>query len=132
MSSFFTALILVVLPVAGTLVFHRAKAQPLSGDALVVAQIRKAGSDLKKPHLVEFFLYFPTEASAKHVAERLTSMGYKAEIKPAATGKLPWLTFATRNMILEVAELERLRQILTRISAAENGEHDGWGTSIIK
>jgi len=132
MSSSLAILVLIALVAAGAFSLRRADAQQLSGDAQVVAQLRQAGSDLGKPHTVEFFMYFPAEASAKHVAERLKNMGFKAEVKPAAQGALPWLTFATRSMVVEVAELERLRQVLTGLSAAEHGEYDGWGTSIVK
>ena len=133
MSSLVTALILVAVLAAGIFVIRRVDSRPISGDAQAVAQLRDAGSDLAKPHLVEFFMYFPAEASAKHVAEKLNSMGFKAQVKPAAAGSaLPWLTFATRSMIPEVAELERLRKNLTSLSAGEHGEYDGWGTSIVK
>ncbi|UUZ47407.1 ribonuclease E inhibitor RraB [Massilia sp. B-10] len=47
-----------------------------TGDAQVVAQLRKAGSDLSKPHPVEFFLYFPSKAAADRVSDKLNSMGF--------------------------------------------------------
>ena len=104
----------------------------LSGDAEVVAQLRRAGSDLSKQHPVEFFLYFPSKSAADRVSGRLNSMGFNAVVEPAATGKLPWLTYATKNMVPEAAELERLRGVLDALSESEQGEYDGWGTPIVK
>ena len=109
-----------------------AKPQKPSADAQVIAQLRNAGSDLSKPHQIEFFMYFPSEAGAKHVSMRLVSLGFTAEVKRAASGSVPWLTLAKRSMIPEVAELERLRVVLGQLSASEQGNYDGWGTPIVK
>jgi len=129
-----TTFVLVAAAVVVAAIFFMRQAKPpeLSGDAQVVAQLRKAGSDLSKPHPVEFFMYFPSEIGAKHVSDKLNSIGFNAETKPAASGNLPWLTLATRSMVPEVAELERLRTVLSELSASEQGTYDGWGTPIVK
>jgi hypothetical protein len=103
-----------------------------TGDAEVVAQLRKAGSDLSKPHPIEFFLYFPSKAAADRVSDKLNSMGFHAAVEPPVQGKLPWLTYATKNMVPATAELERLRSVFDALSASEQGEYDGWGTPIVQ
>ena len=103
-----------------------------SGDAEVVAQLRKAGSDLSKPHPVEFFLYFPSKAAADRVSDKLNSMGFDVAVEPAAQGKLPWLAYATKSMVPASAELERLRSVFDALSASEQGEYDGWETPIVQ
>lgn len=117
---------------ACVLLLRRPRAPVLSGDAKVVEQLRQAGSDLSKPHVVEFFMYFPAEAGALNVARKVGEAGFTAEVKPAASGNLPWLTFATRSMVVTVEEMERLRSTLTELCEAEHGEYDGWGTPVVK
>ncbi len=77
-------------------------------------------------------MYFPSEASALSVAEKLNAQGFKAMVKPAVSGGMPWHILATRTMIPEVQELERVRGLLTPLCESEHGEYDGWGTPIVK
>ena len=128
------AIVVIVAAVAVLAVFlmRRTAVQTLDGDAGVMEQLRIAGSDLQKPHTVEFFLYFPTEAGAHHVAQKLGTMGFLPEVKAAAAGSnLPWLLFATRSMIPKLEELSRLRKLLGELAADEQGQYDGWGTPIV-
>lgn len=75
-----------------------ASAAEPTGDGDVIARLREAGSDLTKPHFVEFFMYFPSEAAAKRVADKLISLGFSSTVEPAASpDSLPWHTFATRQ-----------------------------------
>ena len=124
--------IVVLVAVLAVLLMRPTAVQTLDGDAAVIEQLRIAGSDLQKPHTVEFFLYFPSEAGAQHVAEKLDAMGFVPEVKVAAAGSnLPWLLFATRSMVPKLEELGRLRILLRELAAAEQGEYDGWGTPIV-
>jgi hypothetical protein len=65
--------VLIVIAYAGK--GYRAAAEPKSGDALVLAQLKKAGSDLSKPHSIEFFLYLPTQETAEKAADQIRSKG---------------------------------------------------------
>jgi hypothetical protein len=38
-------------------------------------QLAKAGSDLKKPHDIDFFFYFPTQDAAEKAAPNLAELG---------------------------------------------------------
>jgi hypothetical protein len=127
------ALLVVAAAVAvGALLLRRATAVEPTGDAAVIAQLRKAGSDLSKPHPVELFMYFSSEAAAKRVADKLTTQGFTSLVKPAASGSLPWHTFATRNLVPTAEAMVKLREELTALCASESGEYDGWGTPIVK
>ena len=77
-----TKTIVVVILAAALSVFllqysRGARAQ-LDPDAKVIAQLKKAGSDLSKPHLIEFLFYFPSRESADRVASTLKSRGFSA------------------------------------------------------
>jgi hypothetical protein len=104
----------------------------LSPDASVLWQLRKAGSDLRKSHNIEFFMYFPSEAAAQRVARSLVTNGFVVRVNPAAGGEQEWVALATRTMVPELAKLEQIRALLTTISESESGDYDGWGTPVIK
>src|SRR4051812_17795833 len=77
-------------------------------DNSVLIQLRKAGSDLSKPHHIEFFLYFPTQAVAEQAAPKIRAAGFDVEVKQAAQGS-EWLCFATRTMVPALAALQKIR-----------------------
>jgi len=52
-------------------------------DQAVLVQLRKAGSDLSKPHNIEFFLYFPTRSVAEMAASPIRDAGFEVEVKRA-------------------------------------------------
>jgi hypothetical protein len=124
--------VLLAVVAAAAFFFFRGTGSEAGPDTAVISQLRQAGSDLSKPHDIEFFMYFPSEAAAATVASALTSQGFRVEVKPSAGGKSEWLALATRSMVPEAAELVRLRAVLTEISSAQKGDYDGWGTPIVK
>src|SRR5580698_1527080 len=65
-------------------------------DESVLIQLTKAGSDLSKPHKIEFFLYFPTQASAEQAAPRIRDDGCEVEAKKQPND---WICLATKTMI---------------------------------
>ena len=99
-------------------------------DQQVLNQLREAGSNLVKPHDIEFFLYFPTEKSANAAALELRNEGVDVEVKPAADGSA-WLCAATKRMLPEHGELSRLRITFNAIAKKFDGEYDGWGTGVV-
>jgi hypothetical protein len=128
-----TSLLLVVLGavVLGLFVWPRiAKAQQ-DPDAQVLAQLRKAGSDLSKPHPIEFFLYVPTKEAAQRLESQVRALHFESKVQPAAQGS-QWLVLATKSMVPKQADLVLVRQQFTALAAAEKGEYDGWGTPVVK
>ena len=53
-------------------------------DEAVIIQLRKAGSDLSKPHTIDFYLYFPSQSAAEKAAAQMRQTGYTVEVKRAA------------------------------------------------
>jgi hypothetical protein len=105
--------------------------QKTDPDEAVLAQLRKAGSNLSKYHKIEFFLYFPKETIAKEAGQRIKQAGFDVEVRRAAKGP-DWLCFATRTMVPELAALQRIRRKFNAIAASLGGEYDGWGTGVVK
>jgi hypothetical protein len=100
-------------------------------DGQVLKQLATAGSDLSKPHQVEFFLYFPDEARASEACRELTVEGYSAKVDRAATGP-QWLCFATKPIVPAHATMVAIRARMNALAQAGNGEYDGWGTPIAR
>ena len=100
-------------------------------DEEVLAQLKKAGADLSKPHKIEFFLYFPEETAAKEAGARIKQAGFDVDVRRAAQGP-EWLCFATRAMVPELAALQKIRREFVALAASFGGEYDGWGTKVVK
>ncbi len=112
-----------------------ANAAPLGTDSdadqRVLEQLRAAGSDLSKPHDLEFYLYFPTEEAASRVAGKIRSDGFNVEVKLAAQGSA-WLCYATKRMVPERNKIVALGKRFRAFAQEFDGEYDGWETSIVK
>ena len=114
----------------GILDLFRSK-QKADLDQLVLVQLRKAGSDLSKPHNIEFFLYFPAQSVAESSSLKVRDAGFEVEVKKATQGD-SWLCFAKRTMIPALTDLQRIRQNFVEFAGSMNGEYDGWGTQIVR
>ena len=102
-----------------------------AADAQVLRQLKEAGSDLTKPHAVEFFLYLPTEIGARAAAEELTARSYDTKIDQAATGD-QWLCLATRSFVPTQEAIDATRAEFEALATRLAGEYDGWGTPVVK
>jgi regulator of RNase E activity RraB len=123
---------LVALVIAGVLIYSRLGASDeLSTDGQVIQQLKKAGSNISKPHDIEFFFYFPTLEAAERIATELKSEGFTAKAELAAKGN-EFVVLATKSMIPSDVELTALRQKFNAMSASEKGDYDGWGSPVVK
>jgi hypothetical protein len=102
---------------------------PDDPDGQVLAQLVKAGSDLSKPHNLEFFLYFPERPVAEATAQHLMQVGFQANVTPAAQGS-DWLCLATRTMVPSHKQLVEISAQMEALARSGGGEYDGWGTEV--
>ena len=100
-------------------------------DQQVLDELRKAGSDLNKPHKIDFYLYFPTKEKANTAAEEISKQGLSADVRTAATGS-DWLCLGRKEMVPKHADLVGLRRFFEEITKKRNGEYDGWETAVVK
>jgi regulator of RNase E activity RraB len=100
-------------------------------DESVLTQLKKAGSDLSKPHKIEFFLYFPSQAAAEQAAPRVRAAGFEVEVRQAAKGN-DWLCFTTKTMVPKLSDLQQIRRDFASLTASSGGDYDGWGTPVVK
>jgi len=126
--------IIVLALLLGTAAFRsfgqQASAPPANDDA-VIEQLRLAGSNLSKPHPINFYLYAPTQESAERIAGVLSKQGFQVKVEHAATGP-DWLALATKEVVPTSAALTNLRRDLTALALREHGDYDGWEAPIVK
>ena len=104
---------------------------PPNPDAEVIEQLRQAGSDLSKPHPIEFYFYFPTEGAADKACEKLASQSYSVVVRPSASTNES-LCLATKSLIPTVDELNRLSSEFEALATELGGEYDGWGSPVVQ
>ena len=109
----------------------REGAMAQDGDAQVIEQLRLAGSDLSKPHAIEFFLYLPNEAKAQEASTQLQAQGYDTKVQRGATGS-DWLCLATKSIVPTHMALLQAREELGALASRLGGEYDGWGAPVAK
>ena len=100
-------------------------------DAATLTALARAGSDLRQPHDLEFFLYLPTAAAAEGVATSLRADGFVTQVSLDEKGS-EWLCLATRQMRPDASELGLLRTRLSALASAAGGEYDGWGATVVE
>ncbi|MGE0883904.1 MAG: ribonuclease E inhibitor RraB [Blastocatellales bacterium] len=98
-------------------------------DRTVLDQLKQAGSNLSKPHDLEFYLYFPAEESAQQAAEKLEADGFEGELRPSAANA-SWLCLVRKRMVPELNEIVAIRKKLTSLAREFKGEYDGWETKV--
>lgn len=100
-------------------------------DELVLVRLRKAGADIAKPHNIEFFFYFPSQAVADQAAAHIRDSGFQVVVEKSARGD-DWLCLATKTMVPDLSVLQNIRKDFERLATSLNGEFDGWGTEVEK
>jgi hypothetical protein len=121
---FHIVLALVVLAACGS------DAPAPNPDAEVIEQLRQAGSDLRKPHPIEFFFYFPTESAANRACGDLRFQDFSVTVRQGASTS-DFLCLATKSLIPTVEELNRLSAEFEGFAVKLGGEYDGWGSPVI-
>ena len=104
--------------------------QALSADAQVIEQLRKAGSNLSKPHSIDFNLDFTDESSAEAAHSELVGRGYTSdlhEIPDAAA----WSITVKKIMLPREADIATLGREFSTVASKHNGSYDGWGAEVV-
>src|SRR5258708_4299345 len=96
----------------------------------VLNQLRETGSDIKKPHKFDFYLYFPSKDAAGRAADKVRESEFTAEVLPAVSGGR-WICLANVTIVPEVAPLDEIGCFLEQVAAALEGEFDGWESDVI-
>src|SRR3981189_1026855 len=102
---------IVATAVAAIAAFFARGAQGQSSkDGQVIAQLKKFGSDLSRPHPIEFYLYMPTREGADRVVANVRALGCGIKKVDRAAAGPGWLVLATKTMVPLESELSELRR----------------------
>jgi len=104
-------------------------AQDVAQDNEVLDQLRSAGSDLAKPHHIEFYLYLPSQEDAEGAEGELRALGYNVTVR-AAPDSSNWLCLASRTMMPTIEELTNARGVFKGLALRYQGAYDGWEAAI--
>lgn len=107
----------------------RANAAEIAEDAEALSQLRAAGSDLAKPHTVEFYLYVSSEADADAAAAAIRPLGYTVAVT-AGEEESSWLCTAKKTMLPTIEEITVARSLFKRMALKYQGAYGGWNTAI--
>ena len=107
----------------------RANAVEIAEDTEALSQLRAAGSDLAKPHKVEFYLYVPSEAAAEAAAASIRPLGYAVTVS-AGEDEANWLCLASRTMLPTIENLAVARSLFKGLALKHQGAYGGWNTAI--
>ena len=97
----------------------------LSDEQSTVEELEEAGADLSQPLPVQHFLYFPLSSLAYGASAELRGQGFDAEVEEDFE-QGEWVVVATRQMLVSVGELRRLRARLSALAEGRGGVYDGW------
>jgi regulator of ribonuclease activity B len=91
---------------------------------------QSAGSDLSKPHKIEFILFVPTREAAYRLESKLIGLHFETNVAPEKPGL--WLVLATKSMVPTHAGLVWIRDQLTTLASAEKGAYSHWNMTVVK
>lgn len=100
-------------------------------DSQALIALREAGSDLSKPHPIEFYLYFPAKTDADDVGVQLREEGFDVTVRLGADD-MNWLVLARRTMVPEQRLLVGLRNKFEALADSLGGEYDGWEAMVVR
>ena len=104
---------------------------PNSGD-FILGQLRRFGSDVNRKHEVSFWLYFPTEDSARQAAHRAKAAGLSPEVSPPLEDRPDgqWLCLLYCPQVPDESLLDGIGQFCGALATEFNGKFDGWEASL--
>lgn len=125
------ALLALLIVIAAVLVIAAQHRGGWASDRDVLEQLRRDGSDLSRPHPVEFFFHFASRDIALKVAEILSSEGFATSVGPGA-GSRYQILLASKVIVPLASDLAALRARFAILSAAEGGTYEGWASVVVR
>jgi len=99
-------------------------------DARVIAALKDAGSDLTKPHPIDFyFVEFPDRVSADRFAQSLRDTGWKFDVHQSPDSS-DWTVIASTVMVPDAYEISLTSAKLRKIAPQYGGDYDGWEAAV--
>jgi hypothetical protein len=107
-------------------------------DQDVIAQLKRNGSDVRKPTDVVHYLYIPSRRDAEEASRRSAAAGYRAAVGEPL-GKLPngtvekrYSVIVHKTMVPSLGNVRRARTFFESLAHRFGGEYDGWEAAVTK
>ena len=100
-------------------------------DEAVISQLKNAGSNLSKPHKIDFFLYFGDEIAATNVKDIIQkeNPSDSMAVEKSAQGN-GFVLQLQRIIVPDLSVLQDVRIRFNELAQKYGGRYDGWGTEI--
>jgi regulator of RNase E activity RraB len=100
-------------------------------DRHILKLLKKRGSNFRKPHAIEFYVYFKTKTAAKKALGLIQKKGFHVELLSDVSGKR-WICLSIIGMLPRYGAIQALKRKLNTVAKPLGGHCDGWGTQIEK
>lgn len=99
-------------------------------DALVIKALKDNGSNLKKPHNIDFNFDFTAFEQAAPVAQALDKDGF--EVKMFENDDGTFTIEAKKTLAPDLKVMRELTKQFNFLTDKHGGVYDGWGTEIVE
>ena len=103
---------------------------PTDPDQAALQALRKAGSDLTKPHPFDFYVYHSDQPGAAQICDQLAVEGFQTTVREGAVAG-EWLCLANQQLVPTLENLSDMQSHLSNLAGKYGGEYDGWETVIV-
>ena len=99
-------------------------------DYKTIKALEEHGSDLSKPHDIDFFLDFDKFEQAAPIAQAMDKDGFK--VKMFENGDGTYTIEAKKSIVPSLETMREITSQLNSLTERYGGNYDGWGTEIVE
>jgi len=99
-------------------------------DAKVIEALKNNGSDITKPHEIDFFLDFEKFESAAPVAQSMDKDGFKVKMYKNDDGT--YTIEAKKTLVPSLSNMIEITNKLNSLTEQYGGNYDGWGAEVVE
>ncbi len=101
-------------------------------DYKIIKALKENGSDLSKPHLIDFFFDFNAneQEQAKTIVNIVKKEGFSCNLHKNDDGT--YTIQANKSLIPTLESMQAITQQFKQLTKKNGGKYDGWGTEIVK
>lgn len=99
-------------------------------DELVIRALTNNGSDITKPHDIDFNFDFSSLEQAASIARAIDAEGYIVKMYENDDGTLT--IEAKKSVVPSVENMQAITRRFEELTEKYGGHYDGWGTEIVE
>lgn len=97
----------------------------------ILRLLKKRGSNLGKPHAIEYYVYFKSKASARKARAVIREKGFHVELLTDSSGRR-WICLSIIEFIPSYKAILAAKRKLNALAKPWGGWCGGWGTQVEK